>query len=1445
MAEPAQDTAQAEDIPEQAPDRQASFPNFSMEEVSNDWWNNPIMHTTGWDVLHQEWQRTNNALKGTTKYATTSAEIIMREMGAMRTIGYAVANEPDPKTGKWHVLDMDSVSDNKYGRKIVASFDKYGAANKDKRQRNKKRKQPSAEALAKAAVVARAIAARIENPEATEYFVEVVPALDKFGNQMIMYNLINETQREIVMKSEKLEDVEQKLSNLELSDKVSDKFKIVEQHVKIREHQIIDENYNILGVFEKRQEAIDDLSTDETYPDSAKYNYGYKIKTASIAPVIKEFGADKFNKLVGDVINRFAHIKDITNQDMLSIIQEDWIPTIQHYVSHYYDSALGVVGSESMNILEETKRVERRIFPTFEIAARIAGRTPAYGMNPAKLMDHYAKDITRKAVTKTMVTVGTTAVDMDGSPMWMAKFNLGKDIDMTKKTSITQAQQKIALQNIVDYIEAQLAKENKWAKISTDVKKDPRIEINRLLDEYSTVFRDDGYEVLEASSKFPSIDNWLVKNKIKGDGFMFGSGQYKVLAMLQDAPASWEIAGLDILKGIERFNIWAKSGALALSGFHPFSLLESLVGMGGLTIAGIKKLGMPRSTFNKIQNNFKRLQKNPELIEKWSRHGLQIDVTDPRFDTHVTMMKDPTITDPHLFSHNPNLELLYRHKNLVYKDIQFMKSKNIPLLSSKIAPSIEKYHLWINTYLWSRFFPAIKLHAAETVYGELKENYKQQGKAYDPDKLMSEISKTMNDAFGGQNWDQYIWAVPKVRQALHLLWFAPDWCCDRKTRAITKNGFKYYHELNINDEILIFDPKTKMNRWGNQKDMYVNKNYSGDMVRIKNYNKSIMITPEHTCYVLHDKTRKTSIIKAKELNTHHMIPRCAPMKLTKKETINDRLIRIIGWMVTNGYIRYTSWRITKNGNKKRYSYGGICQNKPNGIKDINKLGLTYYTEPISHGTHGKYKNNRLINRYYVPAKEMREAESLGIINNKLSYEFLSLLSERQLRLLKKTMMLGDGTGQHRFCGKEKEIFNMTMLQTMLGEPTTFYQQEEHCWRTRTISSKNITCAGNRKKTIHYEGTIWCPSVETGFWVAEREGLMFITGNTLSAFNIAGASNVPGIRQIIRENQGSVQRKVELQRYWPAMAAIVMYGIPQAIQASIWAVSKALPGPDDDESTPFIAMNEAGKRGLGGFGAHIDITPILKKFGWVPLIGYKGGKTGKRRVYLRWGKQATEVFEGWAGNSIQTAMNKTSVAVRTAFEQLFQINTAGWGMGFQDKGITGLVSGEKGLWDSRLASVVKKFVPMSLLSMMEGRPSTFFAPASRGISNFAAQKRMAEILMTYADKGSYDVLMAREDYKVNLESLGNNIMDRAVINGISPESVLTGAKRHVLSHYYSEFFKALNAKNSFKLERIANSILRLNSKLKNVEKSMKLRYKDASNREYSAEKQAVVRRLFGE
>ena len=412
-----------------------------------------------------------------------------------------------------------------------------------------------------------------------------------------------------------------------------------------------------------------------------------------------------------------------------------------------------------------------------------------------------------------------------------------------------------------------------------------------------------------------------------------------------------------------------------------------------------------------------------------------------------------------------------------------------------------------------------------------------------------------------------------------------------------------------------------------------------------------------------------------------------------------------------------------------------------------------------------------------------------------------------------------------------------------------YEEMKENYKEREVDHDDFELRQDISKLVNdaFGGQNW----DQYIWATPRRQrllhlMMFAPDWTISAFNVSGASNIPLIRDIIREKQGPVQTSVEMNKYWPAMAAIVMTGIPQAVQLALYSVAKALPGDDDDEAVPFLFQNEPGKRGIfeTGIGGHIDVTPVLKKLGWVPIIGYEGGRTHKRRVYMRWGKQANEVFEGWATRPWTTFANKTSAASRTVFEQLTGYNTAQWELGFKDQPLMGLFQGEKGLMDSRISYLGRKFVPMSILSVMDGRPTTFFAPASRGMSNYTAQTKLAELISTYADSDTWHSLKGSKENPVNLAALGIDILEAAERNGHNSELILSSARRHVLSHLYREFFDQLNADDYKGMDKTAQRILRVNSGLDDALKSMQNRFKQV-NRKFTPELKEAVHEVFRE
>jgi hypothetical protein len=102
----------------------------------------------------------------------------------------------------------------------------------------------------------------------------------------------------------------------------------------------------------------------------------------------------------------------------------------------------------------------------------------------------------------------------------------------------------------------------------------------------------------------------------------------------------------------------------------------------------------------------------------------------------------------------------------------------------------------------------------------------------------------------------------------------------------------------------------------------------------------------------------------------------------------------------------------------------------------------------------------------------------------------------------------DGDGHRRPDGRryiaqknKTDIEMMQILALSLGLRAVLSQLASNgIYRLYLTDGQWLTLAGTDRKTSsvteeYYKGTVWCPSVSSGFWLARRGGRPFITGNT--------------------------------------------------------------------------------------------------------------------------------------------------------------------------------------------------------------------------------------------------------------------------------------------------------------------------------------------------------------
>lgn len=319
--------------------------------------------------------------------------------------------------------------------------------------------------------------------------------------------------------------------------------------------------------------------------------------------------------------------------------------------------------------------------------------------------------------------------------------------------------------------------------------------------------------------------------------------------------------------------------------------------------------------------------------------------------------------------------------------------------------------------------------------------------------------------------------------------------------------------------------------------------------------------------------------------------------------------------------------------------------------------------------------------------------------------------------------------------------------------------------------------------------------------------------TISSANAAGMGNLPIIRQVVGKESTALHVDELIKNYWPAMILIVLAGIPNAIQFAIWTATRPFGDPDDK---PFTFMNEAGRK------TYVDVTPIYR------MLGYGTGDQNKRRVYLRWGKQAYEVLR-WFTNPVESAMSKSSQTVKIAMEQVTGSSGNGFELPFADKGLMGALSVDGSFWDSRIGYVARHFVPYSVLNILDGYPVGYFANVTRGPSKFRLIDDARQILEAYGNSDEYSLIEQMGKTHLLKDRLGD-VLHSAELNGYDSEEVYTRALAMVRTKYYGDFFKALNDGDNKKTEQIAEAIVRLNGTVKELNRSMEKRF-SAVNKEW--------------
>jgi hypothetical protein len=324
-------------------------------------------------------------------------------------------------------------------------------------------------------------------------------------------------------------------------------------------------------------------------------------------------------------------------------------------------------------------------------------------------------------------------------------------------------------------------------------------------------------------------------------------------------------------------------------------------------------------------------------------------------------------------------------------------------------------------------------------------------------------------------------------------------CLDDQTEALTRTrGWVRGFDLIEGEEILAKDPKTGRLQW-ERAGLRLWDNYTGDLHTFRTASMELVSTPDHRWLVSdrHGKVMEKRTHEISDCGEHKIHLTGLPIDQPEQHGVD--FCTLAGWYLTDG------------GAKGKHAIM-LYQTKQPQLDQIRalltRMGLAYL-ETNFDGAMRIYVNvcdtTRKL-RALFPARELTPA-------------FMAGLSPLEARATLDAMIAGDGTvikstvGKTSFCAvTPQRVAMFQQLCTMNGIASTTYYREGVTSTIRKTGQvvrggghwivclkrrdKAQVARGQRTVTPVVNARVWCPVVESTFFVARRKGFVFITGNTM-------------------------------------------------------------------------------------------------------------------------------------------------------------------------------------------------------------------------------------------------------------------------------------------------------------------------------------------------------------
>lgn len=326
-------------------------------------------------------------------------------------------------------------------------------------------------------------------------------------------------------------------------------------------------------------------------------------------------------------------------------------------------------------------------------------------------------------------------------------------------------------------------------------------------------------------------------------------------------------------------------------------------------------------------------------------------------------------------------------------------------------------------------------------------------------------------------------------------------CLSEDTEALTPDGWKRHDELVDGDLVMTIDPATEEMSW---QPATINRfDYDGMLTQWGNHIDALS-TDGHRWIVdrRHGRDRAmlrefaaTSEIGHLTQGSRIVLGGGVPTAFPEVAKFTDEEVELAGWLVSEGCL------VTLPSGSQHFTMHQSDLANPEHVRTIRRLAAHFqglghkFTEqrPRENGVVGWYLGVDLSQSMLeiIPRKQLTPA----LIRNLTAY---------QADILFRSLMDADGSAHLWYQNRTENRDAFQMLCSMRGWRTRSFKNNRGDGVVTMYRRDHVLAEHTEAELVPYKGTVWCPTVENGTWLARRNGCTYWTGNSAPVTVVIGA-----------------------------------------------------------------------------------------------------------------------------------------------------------------------------------------------------------------------------------------------------------------------------------------------------------------------------------------------------